>query len=130
VDAVDDVSQLVTITFFGGVDPLLLDELTGIDAEPLGWPFSVSEDDPRAPKGGIAVARASLMTYDPVNDRKGGNILSIERIPIAPGSSGVQIQVKCGMLLEGFRPRRIVRFYPATWKVQALPREEQFFGRE
>jgi hypothetical protein len=130
VDAVDDVSQIVTITFFGGVDPLLLDELTGIDAEPLGWPFSVSEDDPRAPKGGIAVARASLMTYDPVNDRKGGNILSIERIPIAPGSSGVQIQVKCGMLLEGFRPRRIVRFYPATWKVQALPREEQFFGRE
>ena len=34
------------------------------------------------------------------------------------------------MLLEGFRPRRIVRFYPATWKVIALPREEQFHGRE
>jgi hypothetical protein len=34
------------------------------------------------------------------------------------------------MLLEGHRPGRIVRFYPATWKVNALPREEQFYGRE
>lgn len=130
VDAVDDRSQIVTITFFGGVDPSLFDELTGINAEPQGWPFSASEDDPLAPKGGIAVARESLMTYDPVNDRKGGNILNIDRVPAEPGSSGVRIRVKCGMLLEGFRPRRIVRFYPATWKVIALPREEQFFGRE
>jgi hypothetical protein len=130
VDAVDDKSQIVTITFFGGVDPLLLDELTGINSEPQGWPFSANEDDPLAPKGGIAVARESLMTYDPVNDRKGGNILNIDRVAIEPGSSGVQIRVKCGMLLEGFRPRRIVRFYPANWKVMALPREEQFFGRE
>ncbi|QDV22734.1 hypothetical protein Q31a_10200 [Aureliella helgolandensis] len=130
VDAVDDESQVVTITFFGGVDPKLFDELTGINEEPQGWPFSAGEDDPKAPKGGIAVALESLMTYDPVNDRKGGNILSITQGCAEPGSSGIQIKVKCGMLLEGFRPRRIVRFYPATWKVQALPREEQFFGRE
>ena len=48
----------------------------------------------------------------------------------APGSSGVQIKVKCDLLLEGFRPKRVVRFYPATWKVIALPHEEQFHGRE
>ena len=70
------------------------------------------------------------MTYDPVNDRKGGNILDIKKIPAEPGSGGVQVRVQCDMLLEGFRPRRIVRFYPATWKVVALPREEQYFGRE
>jgi hypothetical protein len=70
------------------------------------------------------------MTYDPQNDRKGGNILSIERTSVEPGSSGVRIRVKCDMLLEGYRPTRIVRFYPATWKVVPLPREEQFFGRE
>ena len=70
------------------------------------------------------------MSYDPVNDRKGGHILSIGQIPVEPGSCGVQIRCKCGMLLEGFRPRRVVRFDPATWKVIALPREEQFFGRE
>jgi hypothetical protein len=70
------------------------------------------------------------MTYDPVNDRKGGNILHIGKTSIEPGSSGVQIQVKCCELLDGFRPQRIVRFYPATWKVDALPHEEQFHGRE
>lgn len=130
VDAVDDDKQIVTITFFGGVDPKLFDELTLVNPEPFGWPLSKPEEKPTAPKGTIAVARESLMTYDPVNDRKGGNILDIKRVPIQPGSSGVQIRVQCDMLLEGFRPRRIVRFYPATWKVVALPREEQFFGRE
>jgi hypothetical protein len=54
----------------------------------------------------------------------------MKTIPAEPGSSGVQIKVKCDLLLEGFRPKRVVRFYPATWKVMALPREEQFFGRE
>ena len=130
IDAVDDEAQIVTITFFGGVDPQLFAELSGINEEPHGWPFSKREDDPKAPKGGIAVARESLMTYDPVNDRKGGNILAIGKVPKEPGSSGVQIKVKCCMLLEGHRPGRIVRFYPALWKVDALPREEQFHGRE
>lgn len=130
VAAVDDAAQIVTITFFDGVDPKLFAELAGISADPHGWPFSKHEDDPNAPKGGIAVARASLMTYDPVNDRKGGNILATGKVPIEPGSSGVQIKVKCCMLLEGHRPGRIVRFYPATWKVVALPHEELFHGRE
>lgn len=130
VDAVDDEAQIVTITFFGGVDPLLFDELTHTHSEPFGWPLSKPEDRPTEPKGTIAVARECLMTYDPVNDRKGGNILNIKQVPIRPGSSGIQIQVKCDMLLEGYRPKRIVRFYPATWKVNALPREEQFHGLE
>ena len=130
VDAVDDKKQIVTITFFGGVDPKLFEELKGINPEPQGWPFSGPEDDPKAPKGGIAVARESLMTYDPVNDRKGGNIIHIGTVPLEPGSSGVQIQVKCSMMLEGYRPKRIVRFFPATWKVDALPKEEEFHGRE
>jgi hypothetical protein len=130
VDAVDDESQIVTITFFGGVDPKLFDELTLTDAEPFGWPLSKPEKNPTKPKGTIAVARECLMTYDPVNDRKGGNILEINRVAPQPGSSGVQIKVECDMLLEGYRPTRIVRFFPATWKVNALPREEQFHGRE
>ncbi len=130
VEAVDDEAQIVTITFFDGVDPALFEDLNGVSDEPHGWPFAAPADDPRAPKGGIAVARKSLMTYDPVNDRKGGNILSIVEVPQQPGCGGVQIRVKCGMLLEGFRPKHIVRFYPAPWKVEALPQEEQFHGRE
>lgn len=130
VTAVNDAKQHVTITFFDGVDTKLFDELKGTDEKPQGWPFSVPEDDPTKPKGGIAVARSSLMTYDPVNDRKGGNIVAFSQVPVVPGCSGVQITVKCGMMLEGYRPRRVVRFYPATWKVESLPQEERFEGRE
>ena len=130
VTAVNDAKQHVTITFFDGVDAKLFEELKGIDEKPQGWPFSVAEDDPNAPKGGIAVARSSLMTYDPVNDRKGGNIVAFNKVPVTPGCSGVQITVKCGMMLEGYRPRRVVRFYPATWRVESLPLEERFEGRE
>ena len=130
VSAVEDEPQIVTITFFGGVDEKLFGELTLTSTEKVGWPLSKEAENPSAPKGTIAVARESLMTHDPVNDRKGGNILDIKKIPLEPGGSGVQIRVKCDMLLEGFRPHRIVRFYPATWKVTALPREEQFEGRE
>jgi len=130
VTAVDDDAEIVTITFFGGVDPKLFEELSHVDEKPHGWPFTSREKDPLAPKGGICVARECLMTYDPVNDRKGGNILEIRSIPIEPGGSGVQIDVECCLLLEGFRPKRVVRFYPATWKVDALPREEQYHGQE
>jgi hypothetical protein len=125
VDAVDDEQQIVTITFFGNVDPELFGELSLASAEPPAKP----EDKPK-PRGAIAVARESLMTYDPVNDRKAGNVLDIKKVPVEPGSGGVCIRVQCDMLLEGFRPRRIVRFYPPAWKVVALPREEQYFGRE
>lgn len=130
ITAVDDELEIVTIALFGGVDTALFDELSFTNSEKVGWPLSREADNPSAPKGTIAVSRDSLMTYDPVNDRKGGNILEIKKIPVEPGCGGVQIRVKCDMLLEGYRPRRIVRFYPATWKVVALPREEQFSGRE
>ncbi len=130
IDAVDDHERIVSITFFDGVDSSLFDELEETNDRRHGWPFSYPEDDPSAPKGGICVARDSLMTYDPVNDRKGGNIVKFSSTSQQPGSSGVQIHVKCGMLLEGFRPGRVVRFYPANWEVVALPREERYYGRE
>ncbi|QDU92667.1 hypothetical protein [Lignipirellula cremea] len=130
VDAVDDKQQIVTITFFEGVDPTLFKDFDVIVPEPLGWPTSGGAKDDLAPKGTIAVARDCLMTYDPVNDRKGGNILKVNKTPVLPGSSGVQIQVQCGMLLEGYRPGGIVRFFPACWKVVALPKEEEFYGRD
>lgn len=130
IDGVDDENQIVTITFFDTVDPKLFDELTLINPEPFGWPLSKPEKKPLEPKGTIAVARDCLMTYDPLNDRKGGNILDIKKVEKEPGSSGVRIRVECDMLLEGYRPKRIVRFYPATWKVIALPQEEQYQGRE
>lgn len=128
VTAVEDEPQFVTITFFGNVDPKLFDELKTKD--PNAPPTKDGSPPPVEPRGGLAVAMASLMTFDPVNDRKTGSVLEVKTIPIEPGSSGVQLKLKMDMMLEGYRPKRIVRFYPETWKVIALPKEEEFFGRE
>jgi len=38
----------------------------------------------------------------------------------------VRIQVQCDILLEGYRPRRIVRFFPAAWPAKFPPMEERF----
>lgn len=129
VAAVDDKKKVVAITFFDGVDPELFKDLTSTNVNPLGWPTGGARK-PAEPKGNIVVARECLMTYNPVNDRKGGNILKISKVPVRPGCSGVQIHVQCSILLEGFRPTKIVRFYPASWPVNPLPKEEEFYGRE
>jgi len=128
VTSVDDEKQFVTVTFFGGVDPKLFDELTIKD--PNAPPPKDGSPPPVEARGGLAVARDSLMTYDPVNDRKTGSVLEVKKVPAEPGSSGVQIKLRMDLMLEGYRPKRVVRFYPPMWKVMALPREEQFFGRE
>ena len=130
VDSVDDEKQIVTVTFFDGIGADLFKEFKTINPDPLGCPTSGGAKDDLKPKGTLAVARHSLMTYDPLNDRKGGNILKTAKVPVRPGSSGVQIQVECGILLEGYRPGEIVRFFPASWKYVSLPKEEQFSGRE
>jgi hypothetical protein len=130
VTAVDDKQRVVTITFFDSVDPVLFDELPKPNPKALGWPTKEYDWGNTSPKGNIIVVRESLQCYNQVNDRKGGNILKIDKVPVLPGCSGVQIQVQCGILLEGFRPRKIVRFFPATWAVEPLPKEEEFHGRE
>ncbi|MCA9059253.1 MAG: hypothetical protein KDA85_12165, partial [Planctomycetaceae bacterium] len=111
VDHVDNQDRIVTVTLFGGID----DELLG----------EIAKDDIT----GIAVARESLMTYDPVNDRRKGPVLEILTIDQEPGSSGIQVRIQPDLLLEGYRPGRIVRIYPSAWPVIALPREEEYFGR-
>jgi hypothetical protein len=128
VTEVDDGQQFVTVMFFGNVDAKLFDELKIKD---LNLPLPKDGSPPPVePRGGLAVACETLMTYDPVNDRKTGSILEVKKVPVEPGGSGVQMKIKMDMMLEGYRPKRIVRFYPETWKVIALPKEEEFFGKE
>ena len=45
------------------------------------------------------------------------------------GSSGIQIQLKVDLVLEGFRPGRVVRIRPLSWPDDAVPREEYTGGR-
>ncbi len=111
IDAVDNQHRILNITFFSGIDPSLFQALT--------------KDEP----AGIAVAKDNLGTYDPVNDRKRGPILNIHQSEAGPGNSGYTIEVQPDLLLEGYRPKRIVRVYPGSWPVIALPKEEQWFGR-
>lgn len=111
VVAVDNQQRIVTVTLFDIVDRDLYSELSAGDT------------------AGIAVARDTLAMFDPVNDRKSGPILAVSEVPQQPGSSGIQVQIQPSLLLEGYRPGRIVRIFPSAWKVVALPREEEFFGR-
>jgi hypothetical protein len=126
VSAVDDEQEIVTVTLFNNVDAALFDDLK-LDA-PV--PKNMPPETKTKPSVNLFVAEPSLLTYDPQNDRKGGEILETKTLPAEPGSSGVQLRVKCNMLLEGYRPRRIVLVQPMTWIYRTLPIEEQLFGRE
>ncbi|MFM7056675.1 MAG: hypothetical protein ACKO2P_07095 [Planctomycetota bacterium] len=126
IESVDDAAEIVTITFFDTFDPALFEDIKRIHEPPIGWPLIREPKDALAPKGTIAVARESLLTFDPLNDRHGGSILKTEKLSPQPGDSGVRIHVQCDLLLEGYRPRRIVRFFPAAWPVKFPPLEERF----
>jgi hypothetical protein len=126
VSAVDDEKEIVTVTLFDNVDPKLFEDLKLNAPVPKGMP----PETKTTPQVNLAVAEPSLLTYDPTNDRKGGEILETKAIAKSPGCSGIQLRVKCGMLLEGYRPKHIVIVQPATWVYRTLPMEEQLFGRE
>ena len=81
-----------------GVGLMSHNDLTDVDPMAQGWPFSVAEDHFKASEASIAVDTASPRTYNLVNDRRGGDILSKQQIRVKRGSGGVQIGVKCGML--------------------------------
>ncbi len=109
VDEVDHEQGIVGVVLFAGFDPELLKA------------FVVGESATGA------VAGESLRTYDQINDRKAGPITAIDKVPVAPGSSGVRIRFRPSELIEGFRPRYVVRLFAATWKVDDLPKEEKLY---
>ncbi|MBK8001631.1 MAG: hypothetical protein IPK15_23745 [Verrucomicrobia bacterium] len=106
IDAVDNERSLVTLTLFSGFDPALTND------------FKL--------QGRVAalVAEDSLRSYDQINDRMYSEILEIRSVPLAPGSSGLQLVIKPENLLEGFRPRRILRLLAPSWPLSELPWEE------
>ena len=109
IEAVDNPNRVLTVTLFGGVDPQLIED------------FKVS-----GPVH-VVVAEPTLQIYDQVNDRKVGPILEKTEVEKQPGSSGVQIRVQPQLLLEGYRPGRIVRIFPMNWPVVTLPTEQSLW---
>jgi hypothetical protein len=109
IDEVDNAAGTVTVTLFGGFDP----EMKKL--------FIANESVT------AAVAEDNLRTWDQINDRKAGPIVEVQNVAVGPGNSGFRVKFKPALLLEGFRPKRIVRLWPAAWKVDDLPREERLY---
>lgn len=109
VDEVDNQRGIVAVTLFAGFNPKLKDD------------FVLNEVVT------ACVAEDSLRTWDQINDRKSGPVLEVQTVPTGPGNSGVRLKFKPDVLLEGFRPKRIVRLFSSKWKVDDLPREERLY---
>ena len=115
VDAVEYAKfgrATLKVTLFGGMDEsLYADFKPGIG-------------------GKMAAAENTLRTWWPDHDGMDGRITSVERAeeksPL--GSSGIQIQFEVPLILEGFRPGRIVRIRPQNWPNVKPPVEERVRG--
>lgn len=80
----------------------------------------------------MAVAEDTLRTWHPDHDGMDGKIIAVEKSKGKPpfGSSGIQIQFQVPLVLEGFRPGRIVRIRPHSWPKVKPPAEELIRGFE
>lgn len=111
---IDDVQHqpggkgIITVTLFAGRDASLTDQVKqghGVR---------------------IAAAESTLRTWWGDHDYKHCQVLERKQTDQPPsGSSGIQVRLECGELLEGFRPTRIVRVFPAHWPRIKLPPEER-----
>ena len=109
VEDVDNQQGVITMTLFAGFDPKLMEDF------PVKDPLS------------SAVAEDSLRTYDQGSDRMKGELLEVQSVPPCPGNSGVRIKFKPVTLLEGNRPKRILRLFSGKWKVDDIPKEERLY---
>lgn len=99
----------VAATLFGGMDAsLYADFKSDINAK-------------------MAAAENTLRTWWPDHDGMDGRITAVDRSEDEPefGSSGIQIQFEVPLILEGFRPGRIVRIRPHNWPNVKPPVEER-----
>ncbi|HSH95036.1 MAG TPA: hypothetical protein VK968_12875, partial [Roseimicrobium sp.] len=113
IDAVENFDYgggIVTLTLFGGMDPVLYNELKATQDKGFG----------------VAVAEKTLRTWSHRSDKKIGQVLEWkENANPPPGSSGIQVRMKFTELLDGYRPGRIVRVKCHDWIFVTIPTEER-----
>jgi hypothetical protein len=75
----------------------------------------------------MAAAEDTLRTWWQDHDGMDGRIIAVDRQESEPplGSSGIQIQFDVSLILEGFRPGRVVRVRPHSWPNVKPPVEER-----
>jgi hypothetical protein len=130
IEEVDNAKGIVTVILFDGFDPKLLEDFASNEAI-----AAAAKAPPFVPGPGLvdpisltaAVAEDNLRTWDQINDRKSGPMVQLLSSPPTPGNSGWRVRFQPSLLLEGFRPRRIIRVWPAKWKVDDLPKEERMY---
>ena len=109
VDEVDNQRRIVTVTLFDGFDPDLKNA------------FHVKDYI------AAAVAFETLRTHDQTNDSSRGPIVEMFDVPAVPGDSGIRIRFQPSELLEGHRPKLLLRVFSGGWSVDDLPREERAY---
>ena len=80
----------------------------------------------------MAAAEDTLRTYWPNHDGMDGKIVGVDKTEGEPtfGSSGIQVQFRVPLVLEGFRPGLTVRIRPHNWPKVKPPVEELIKGFE
>ena len=102
----------VTATLFGGMDDSLYSDF--------------KKDIPALMNAVANTLKHTHGAYGPAHMACRGPILQVtmtqSEVPL--GSSGIQIQFKTDLIIEGIRPGRIVRVRPDNWPQVQVPREE------
>ena len=102
----------VTATLFGGMDDSLYADF--------------KKDIPALMNAVANTLKHTHGAYGPAHMACRGPILQVtmtqSEVPL--GSSGIQIQFKTDLIIEGIRPGRIVRVRPDNWPQVQVPREE------
>jgi len=109
VEAVDNQQKIVTVTLFAGFDPTLKNG--------FGQKHIIA----------AAVANQDLRTHDQLNDCARGPVIEFIEGVASPGQSGTKLRFQPDILLEGYRPGRILRLFGGGWRVDDLPREERAY---
>jgi len=108
----------VSATLFGGMDPALYaDFKQGVNGQ-----MAASDANLKHMDGWVSHAHMAIR--GPVQEV----IQQDGEIPL--GSSGIQIRMKVDLVLEGFRPGRVVRIRPMNWPDDSVPREEYTGSRK
>ena len=108
----------VTATLFGGMDPsLYADFKKGVVGQ-----MAVTDANLKHSEGWVSHSHMAIK----------GSLLDVmkqdKEVPL--GSSGIQIRMKVDLIVEGFRPGKIVRIRPMSWPDDAVPREEYTGGNK
>jgi hypothetical protein len=102
----------VTATLFGGMDASLYDDFRkDAQAQMNGAENTLKHAGGHYGPGHIAS-----------NGRITGIVKATGEIPL--GSSGIQIKFETDLIIEGLRPKRVVRVRPESWPKMQIPREE------